>query len=497
MTDAPRKPEAPAAAEREPAPTSGPASLSGPASHDLAFAMIAMHGTWLAAPGAPVSFAGGAVDSRVVRPKQLFFALSGENVDGFDFAGAAAAAGAAAIVVEGSRGCPRNLPAGVPVIGVDDARQALAALARAVRARFSGTVVGVTGSNGKTTTKELCAAALSVGGRVLRTEGNFNTEIGLPLTVLAAAGDERFWVLEMAMRGLGQIAFLAQLARPQIGVITNVASAHLELLGSLENVARAKGELFANLGPEGVAIRSADEPLLEQQATEAHIPRARQWLFDGRDADVAVLEVVPAGAAGTVARFAVRGVPVVVRLPLAGRHNVRNAAAALAVAGAAGLDVRAAAEALSTARLPAHRSAPVMIGGRMVLDDCYNANPASMSAALATIGGMAAEGRAFAVLGDMLELGPDAPALHRAVGREAASRLVGLVAVGRQAGETAAGAREGGMLRAHLETTEDPEVAASVAWRWTAPGDAILVKGSRGMRLERVIAALQALAARG
>jgi UDP-N-acetylmuramoyl-tripeptide--D-alanyl-D-alanine ligase len=335
-----------------------------------------------------------------------------------------------------------------------------------------------------------------VGGRVLRTEGNFNTEIGLPLTILSAAGDERFWVLEMAMRGLGQIAFLSELARPQIGVITNVASAHLELLGSIENVARAKGELFANLGPAGVAIRSAEEPLLEEQAAQAGMPRDRQWLFDGRGADVAVLEVVPAGAAGTVARFAVRGVPVVVRLPLAGRHNVRNAAAALAVAGAAGLDVRAAAEALGGARLPAHRSAPVMIGGRLVLDDCYNANPASMSAALATVGGMASGGRAFAVLGDMLELGPDAPALHRAVGREAAARVAGLVAIGKQAGEMAAGAREGGMAAAHLETTEDFEVAASVAWAWTVPGDAILVKASRGMRLERVIAALQALSVR-
>jgi len=458
-----------------------------PAAHDLAFAVIAMHGTWLVGPGVPRSFAGAATDSRLVQPGQLFFAFAGERVDGFDFARAAAEAGAAAIVVERTRGCPAGLPAHTPVIGVEDPRQALADLARAIRARFTGVVVGVTGSNGKTTTKELCAAALSVGGPVLRTQGNFNTEIGLPLTILSATGHERSWVLEMAMRGLGQIRFLAELARPHIGVITNVGSAHLELLGSIESIARAKGELFAALGPEGVAVRAADEPLVAAQAD--HIPRDRQWLFEGRDADVVVLEVVPAGAAGTVARFAVRDVPVVVRLPLAGRHNVRNAAAALAVAAAAGIDPRAAAEALGHTRLPAHRSAPLLIGGVTVLDDCYNANPASMSAALATIGSLA-PGRAFAVLGDMLELGPDGPALHRALGREAAGRVAGVVAVGQLAAEIAAGAREAGLSASQVVLTEEPTTAAEAVWKMSAAGDAVLVKASRGMRLERVIAAL-------
>jgi UDP-N-acetylmuramoyl-tripeptide--D-alanyl-D-alanine ligase len=367
--------------------------------------------------------------------------------------------------------------------------------------------VGVTGSNGKTTTKELTAAALAAAGPVLRTEGNYNTEIGLPLTILSARGHERFWVLEMAMRGRGQIALLADIARPHVGVITNVAGAHLELLGSIEEVARAKGELFAALGDGGVAVLPAGDRLIEAQA--AHLAEGQKVRFDAGDGggpgvppgaaggdplDVRVLEALMAGADGQVVRYAVRRQPVVARLPLAGMHNAQNGAAALAVATALGVPAPAAAAALAATKLPPHRSAPLGIAGRIVLDDCYNANPASMRAALATVAasstGAGAGARAFAILGDMLEIGPDEAAEHRALGREAAALLAGLVAVGPRAADIVRGAADAGLPAARLHATDDPAAAAAHLAPWTQPGDWILVKASRGMRLERAIEAL-------
>jgi UDP-N-acetylmuramoyl-tripeptide--D-alanyl-D-alanine ligase len=468
-------------------------SAPAPARHPLELAVRATRATLLRpATGARgATFAGAATDSRAVQPGQLFFALPGARADGFAFAGQAVAAGAAAVVVPRARGVPAGC-AETAVLGVDDPRLALGDLARAVRAAFRGRVVGVTGSNGKTTTKELTAAALRPLGDVLRTPGNLNTDVGLPLTVLSARGTEAAWVLEMAMRGRGEIAYLADVARPDIGVITNVAAAHLERLGSLEEVARAKGELFAGLGPDGIAVLPAGEPLIEEQA--APIPRRRRIVFDGPAAgavDVRLLELLPAGAAGSVLRYAVRDTPVVVRLPIGGAHNARNAAAALAVALAAGVPALEAAQGLETPVLPAHRSTALAAGGRTIFDDCYNANPASMRAALAAVVASAAPGgRAFAILGDMLELGPEAEALHRAVGREAGARLAGLAAVGPLAAALVDGARAGGLDPSRAVLTASPEEAAARVAGWTAPGDWILVKASRGMQLERAVAAL-------
>ncbi|MES1208293.1 MAG: UDP-N-acetylmuramoyl-tripeptide--D-alanyl-D-alanine ligase, partial [Pseudomonadota bacterium] len=496
-------------------------AVRAPAARPLAFAVDAMAGTWLAAAAPAATFAGAAADSRRVRRGELFFALPGERVDGYDYCVAAVAAGAAAVVVDGKRGVPPALQAAaaagdapIPIIGVADPLAALGDLARAVRNLFTGRVVGITGSNGKTTTKELTAAALRPAGAVLRTEGSYNTEIGMPLTILTAAGDEAFWVLEMAMRGRGQIALLADIARPHVGVITNVAGAHLGLLGSIEEVARAKGELFAALGDEGIAILPGGDVLIEAQAR--HLPESRKLRFDGgagvgafasagageRPAavtgprDVTILETLPAGMTGQIVRYAVRGQPVVARLPLAGLHNARNGAAALAVAAALGLPAPAAALGLADTTLPPHRSFPMRVAGRVVLDDCYNANPASMRAALAAVvaaaraSTAAVEGRAFAVLGDMLEIGGDERELHRSIGREAASVLAGLAGVGALGAEIAAGAREAGLPEARAITGDDPVAAARALAAWTRPGDWILVKASRGMRLERAVDAL-------
>jgi UDP-N-acetylmuramoyl-tripeptide--D-alanyl-D-alanine ligase len=487
----------------------------GPATHDLGFALAAMKGILLqtgrgasstsaissASAWSPDHFAGAAADSRQVARGQIFFALPGATVDGFAFCAQAVAAGASVLVVAGGRGVPPGCES-ASVVAVADPLAALGDLASAVRARFAGRVIGVTGSNGKTTTKELIAAALAPSGGVLRTPGNFNTEVGLPLTILSARGDEAFWVLEMAMRGRGEIALLARIARPHIGVITNVAGAHLERLGSIEEVAHAKGELFAgligagvdaNAGRGGIAILPAGDRLIEAEADAAAIPADRRVTFDGeRRGDVHTLELIPAGTSGSIVRYAVGQVPVVVRLPLAGAHNARNAGAALAVALAAGVPIPAAARALETLTLPPHRSAVLSAGDRTILDDCYNANPASMRAALASVAASAPAGaRSFAILGDMLEVGPDAEALHREIGAEAARQLRGgLAGVGPLGAAIVAGARAAGLEAARAVTASSPEEAARQVASWTSPGDWILVKASRGMKLERAVDSL-------
>jgi UDP-N-acetylmuramoyl-tripeptide--D-alanyl-D-alanine ligase len=460
------------------------------------WAVGAMNGTRLSSEEpAGATFIGVAADSRAVKPGRLFFALPGEHVDGFDFCAAAVTSGAAGVVVPSARGIPGDCQDAI-VIGVPDVRRALGDLARAVRARFKGRVVGVTGSNGKTTTKELIAAALGVGGSVLRTQGNFNTDVGLPITVLDSSEDEAFWVLEMAMRGRGEIAYLADIAKPHIGLVTNVAGAHLERLGSLAEVARAKGEIFHGLAEGGLAVIPADEPLLEAEAS--HLPEERKARFAPagqrpNHALVRILECIPAGEYGSVIRLSVGFLPVIVRLPLAGEHNARNAAAALTVAALVGLPILDAAKALETAALPPHRSAMRVVGGRKVMDDCYNANPTSMMAALQTVAASAGNSAAaFAILGDMLEIGAEAANAHEDIGRAVAHlRFAGLATVGDLAESMAVGARAAGLEDRRVLATRDPAHAAAAIAEWSKPGDWVLVKASRGMRLERALEALQ------
>jgi len=472
------------------------AANPSPKARPLIWSCAAMGGTLLVEPSHPhATFTGVAIDSRAVMPGRMFFALPGERVDGFDFCAAAAKAGAAAVVVPAGRGVPVGCDS-LPVIAVADVRRALGDLARVVRTHFKGRVVGVTGSNGKTTTKELIAAALALAGPVLRTQGNLNTDVGLPMTVLESTEEEAFWVLEMAMRARGEIAYLADIGKPHIGVVTNVAGAHLESLGSLAEVARAKGEIFHGLVEDGVAVLPADEPLLEHEAR--HLPEKRKFRFAPAglrpmQAQVRILECIPAGEKGSIVRLSVGPTPVTLRLPLAGEHNARNAAAAMAVASACNLPPLAAAKALEKTVLPPHRSRLIVMAGRRVMDDCYNANPTSMEAALRTVAAeCGSSGRAFALLGDMLEIGPETAKVHEALGQEVVHLgFAGLAAVGELAAHMTTGARAAGLPRHHVLATLDTELAANTVAEWSKPGDWILVKASRGMRLERALDALE------
>jgi UDP-N-acetylmuramoyl-tripeptide--D-alanyl-D-alanine ligase len=401
------------------------------------------------------------IDSRDVRPGDLFVGLPGTRVDGGRFAGAALAAGAWGVLVAPEHALNAQCaPPGV-LIAADEPLAALQALARSWRRALRAPVVGITGATGKTTTKDLLAAMLAQDRRVVASAQNLNTEIGLPLTILGAPLGTEALVLEMAMRGPGQIAELAAIAEPDVGVIVNVGPVHLELLGSLEAIAAAKAELLADLPPGATAVLPAGEPLLD-----VHL----------RDD----LRVVTFGPGGDVAELGD------VELPVSSAHMRSNALAALAAARALGAEPHGRLE----VTLSAMRGDRIELPGPvLVIDDCYNANPMSMRAALDDLAA-SASGRRVAVLGDMLELGPDEGRYHAEIGGYAAQQGVDvLVTVGPLA------ARMGEAFEGERHHVADAAGAAALAGELLRPGDTMLVKGSRGVGLEVVAQRLRAAAA--
>jgi UDP-N-acetylmuramoyl-tripeptide--D-alanyl-D-alanine ligase len=450
----------------------------------LDLVMRATGGAWQDAAAGARAVDRVCTDSRAVAAGDLFVALRGERFDGHEFLDEAAARGAVAAVVG------RDVAsAPLPVIRVPNPRLALGDLAAAWRARFAVPVVAITGSNGKTTTKDMCAAILERVGPVLATQGNRNNEIGLPLTLLDLAEHHRFAVVEAAMRGAGEIEYLARIARPDVGVITNVAPAHLGRLGSIEAIARAKSELWTALAPGGRAVYPSGEPLLETQA--ARLDAEARLRFGEAEGDVVrILRAEPRGASTDVV-LSVRGEPVGLTLSIPGRHNVRNAAAAAAAALAVGAGPAAIAAGLAGVRAAEHRSRIEEIGGRVLLDDCYNANPHSMAAALRAAMDLRAGACVVAVLGDMQELGDDAPDLHAELGRLAArTGVAALIGVGPLSAETVLAARAAGLGAARH--VADAQEAAAHAIDQSRAGDVVLVKASRSMGLERVVEALRA-----
>jgi UDP-N-acetylmuramoyl-tripeptide--D-alanyl-D-alanine ligase len=421
-----------------------------------------------------------STDSRTLLPGALFVALEGERFDGHGFLAAAAARGASAAVVRRGKTLV-GAPSGLGLFAVDDTLRALGALAHFHRRRFAVPLGAVGGSNGKTTTKEMAGAILSVAGPALKTEGNLNNEVGVPLTLLRLTPEHRAAVVELGMNAPGEMGRLVALAEPDAGLLTTIQPEHLEGLGSLAGVAAAEGELFAGLGPAATAVVNIDEPLVVEQAKSA---RAR-WLTFGRDAraDVRLEETKPLGRDGQEVRLRSDGRALRVRLAFLGAHNALNATAAFALGRALGVSADACAEGLATAR-PTARRLSVLLGpgGLTILDDCYNANPASVQAALETARELAGPGRVVAVLGDMLELGGD-EALEHARIAEVAGGLAAVRAFLGPRSAAAAPAREPG------EAARFVEVEA--LWAWLRPrlqpGDVVLVKGSRGMRMERLV----------
>jgi UDP-N-acetylmuramoyl-tripeptide--D-alanyl-D-alanine ligase len=429
--------------------------------------------------GEDAGFTGVSTDSRSLEAGQLFVALEGPNFDGHAFVAAAAAGGAAGAVVS------REVDGQLPLVRTDDTLIALGALAAGWRAELAPTVVGITGSSGKTTVKELTAAILAGVDDTLVTRGNLNNEIGVPLTLFRLAPADRFAVIEMGANHAGEIARLAAIARPDIGVITMAGPSHLEGFGDLDGVATAKGEMFAALGPNGTAVVNADDQYADYWRTLC--PPARIVTFGlGEGADVTARRVEPLAGPAPGSRFELRlqAGAVNVELPLPGQHNVMNALAAAALAEAAGASAAQIRDGLAAVRPVAGRlvvkSGP---GGCRIVDDTYNANPASVKAALDVLATM--PGRPWAVLGDMGELGVDALALHREVGAYAREcGIERLFAVGPMSRETAAGF---GPEARHVERVE----LLCATLPAMLEGDVnLLVKASRMMRLEQVVDAL-------
>ncbi len=417
------------------------------------------------------------IDSRRVAAGELFVGLTGERADGGEHASEALAAGAWGVLVAprheaAASAAAREAGAGGAVLVHEHPLQALQALARAWRRELGARgakVVGITGSTGKTSTKDILAALLAARGvEVVASVENFNTEIGLPLAVLAAPPGTQALVLEMAMRGRGQIAELAAIAEPDVGVIVNVGPVHLELLGSLEAVAAAKAELIAGLEPGATAVIPAGEQLLEQ-----YVRADLSTTTFGDGGDVALEQAGPGGRV----LIAARGRTIALEPSFAQAHNLRNLLAAVAAALALGVEPSGALE----VRFSALRGEHVRLaGGVVVINDCYNANPMSMRAAIDDLG-ETAPARRVAVLGDMLELGPQAPRLHREVGLYAAQAGVDvLLTVGSLAAE----------MRTEFEgesyATADAGAAAELLQTLLVEGDTVLVKGSRRVGLERV-----------
>jgi len=432
-------------------------------------------------------------DSRQVTPGELFVPLRGERFDGHDFIEAAASRGVSIFLLEKRWLDGHRLPANCCAVVVPDTLRALGDLAGWHRRRFNIKVVAVTGSNGKTTTKEMLARILAQTGPGLRTEGNLNNLIGLPLTLFRLTGRERWAVVEIGMSEFGEIDRLAEIADPQVGIITNAFPAHLETLGSVEGVARAKGELFLRLKGGAYAVYNVDDPLVSACPTHSDVVRLT---FGLRGAEISSASIQSLGKKGESFTLRLPDGEQQVVLNAFGRHNIYNALAAAAAAHALGVPGEVIRLGLEEFAPYDKRFQLEEVAGVTLIDDSYNANPASMAAALATLKEVRGEGRLAAVLGDMLELGTGTEEAHRELGRLAAGCVEQLYLLGGLAGEVAKGAREAGLAASNLLVARDHDELGRELSAWLRPGDCVLFKGSRGMRMEKVAQAVRhALAA--
>jgi len=447
-------------------------------------------------PGAPVPTAvcGVTTDSRKAAPGYLFVALRGPNADGHLFVGDALARGAVLSVVAAepaAAGSGAALPgAASPALVVADPLRALGAIAALHRRTLPVTVVGITGSVGKTTTVGLCAEVLAVRFNAARSAESWNAELGVALALLGLDQGVEVAVIEMAMRGLGQIRELVEMALPRIGAVTTIGDTHLELLGTRENIAAAKAELLEGLPADGTAIVNADEPLTERLVRAVQCPVVRFGFSPEADVRATEIRCTPDGCAFVLE---VGGQQGEVTLSLPGTHQVRNALVAAAVGHALGLGLREIAAGLARARQAKMRQEIIHLGEMLVVDDTYNASPQSMQAAFDVIVLAGPARRRVLVLGEMLELGPDSQEFHRRVGRQAAELLPALLlAVGPNARWYLGGAADAGLAPGAAAWARTTDEAIPLLRRAVRPGDIVLIKGSRGIEMERVLEGLRA-----
>jgi UDP-N-acetylmuramoyl-tripeptide--D-alanyl-D-alanine ligase len=423
---------------------------------------------------------GYSIDTRTIRAGELFFAVKGERLDGHDYVAAALERAAVGAVVQKNE--VHRYPDKSRLLAVDDTLVALQTLATAVRKLWGKPLVGITGSAGKTTTKEAVAHVLAAHCRVLKSEGNFNNHFGLPLMLLKLEPEHDVAVIEMGMSHAGEIRALAKIARPEIGVVTNVAPVHLEFFDSLAGIARAKYELIESLPGSGTAVLNADDEYVSQFGGD----------FEGQvvtygtraTADVRAENVHTHGAEGSEFDVILGGGREHARLPLVGEHNILNALAAVAVGVARGLKPSEAIAALATLAPPDNRGQVLQLGNITVINDCYNSNPTALKAMVDALAAMRA-GRRIVVAGEMLELGPAGEQMHRAAGQHIAEKKIDvLVGVRGLAQAMVDGARHPG---ARAEFVATPEEAGEWLAREARDGDVVLLKASRGVKLEKAL----------
>jgi UDP-N-acetylmuramoyl-tripeptide--D-alanyl-D-alanine ligase len=421
-----------------------------------------------------------SIDSRTIGPGQLFFAVKGERLDGHDFVASALEKGAIAAVVRKDQ--LHRYASHAQLLVVEDTLVALQTLATAVRKLWGKPLVGVTGSAGKTTTKEAISHVLATRFRVLKSEGNFNNHFGLPLMLLKLEPEHDVAVIEMGMSHAGEIRALAKIAQPEIGVVTNVAPVHLEFFDSIAGIARAKYELVESLPANGTAVLNADDEYVSQFGRGF---RGKVVLYGTQPASTVRAEnIQPKGAGGSEFDVVIGNSRARVQLPLVGSHNVLNALAAVAVGIERGLKLTEAADALATLAPPDKRGQVVQLGNITVINDCYNSNPKALDAMVDALAAMPAR-RRIVVAGEMLELGTAGEDLHRQSGRHMAEKKVDvLLGVRGLAHSMVESACEAGVRAEFVDT---PEAAGEWLARDTRDGDVVLLKASRGVKLEKAL----------
>lgn len=429
------------------------------------------------------------IDSREIEPGDVFWALPGRNAQGSDFAGDAYQRGAIGVVSQSAAVVP---PAGRWALTVENAQQALWQVAAEHRRRFTGRTIAVTGSVGKTTTREMIHAVLAPHCQGTASRRNYNNHIGVPLSLLACSPDDDYAVIEIAANASGEIAQLAKLARPQMGVITCIAEAHVGGFGGREQLARAKGELLAALPAGGLAVLNGDDPILRRMARELNT----EVVWFGKQADC---QVVATDIHSGNGRLGLTIEQTRFDVPVWGRHHLTCVLAAVAVGRTWGRSLDEIAAALADFQAPPMRCQVLDIHGTKVINDCYNASPTSMRAALDLLREFNAPGQRIVVCGDMRELGDDEAQWHRELGTEVVTRCGAdlLVACGERAKEVVDAARRSGMPDERTLACHDALEAAPRLREWMHEGDVVLVKGSRAIAMERLIGALEGVGVQG
>lgn len=429
--------------------------------------------------------AGYSIDSRTIQPGELFVAVRGERLDGHDYVDAALDRGALAAVVSKVRAPGFNHPGRLLV--VTNTLAALQSLAHAVRMLWGKPLIAITGSAGKTTTKEITAHVLATKFNVLKSQGNLNNHFGLPLQLLKLKTQHELAVFEMGMSHAGEIEALAKIAKPETGVVTCVAPVHLESFASIADIARAKYELIASLPAGGTAVLNADDAFVSQFGRDFHGKVVRYGIEDHSLSDVWAEDLNAEGEAGTRFTLATSGDRHEVRLPLYGKHNVGNALAASAVALQFGMSSAEVANALTSVKPSERRGETVHLRGITIINDCYNSNPTALKAMIDVLQTMPASRRVL-VAGEMLELGPAGAELHGDCGKYAKGKAEWVIGVRGLAEHIVDGAARVGLKAEFVDT---PQEAADLLAKQLQSGDVVLMKASRGVRLETALEALQ------